>query len=156
MDSNLLTSRYNFVESAISAATQYLHVAVNLFIASCGSYDPLTTGYSGIDEDLLSLQQTLGGSVAGSAEYLRKVFEIEAVIATSHQYSRIPETLGTSKHRGWYQGPVLQSTMPTLISDSPLLFPTDNALRDQAIKGMDHMQRLEVLVAIATSENSKY
>lgn len=107
-------------ESAFKASEQFLHLAINLFIASSGTYDPLTTNYSGIklghasdDEDIVLLQQALGGPIRSSADYLRKLFEIEETQAPKYQYSpasESPPVTVQKKRRGWYTGPALQTT----------------------------------------------
>lgn len=80
----LSSSKEFFSTSALSASKQFLHLAINLFIASSGSYDPLITNYEEIEpghasefEDVIMLQQALGGPVKSSADYLRKLFEID-------------------------------------------------------------------------------
>lgn len=80
-----------FLDLQLSATDQYLHVAVNLFIASSGTYDPLTTDYSDITPthisdkyDILSLQKALGGPLTNSAEHLRRLFEIEGGVEDHH------------------------------------------------------------------------
>jgi hypothetical protein len=131
-------------ESALSASKQYLHLAINLFIASSGTYDPLTTDYSVVEpghvagyEDIFLLQQTLGGPVQSSADYLRNIFEMKI---PTYQSSPFPEPPLETKRHGWYSGPIS---------------PEDPSARDQAAKCMErNMLDLEVLVAVATSKEN--
>ncbi|KAH8668091.1 hypothetical protein BGZ60DRAFT_528428 [Tricladium varicosporioides] len=110
-------------ESLPKASEQFLHLAVNLFIASSGTYDPLTTNYSATEpgnasdqEDIVLLQQVLGGPVHSSAGYLRKLFEIKETQVPKYQYSLAlesplrPPVTTQKKRRAWYTGPVLQTT----------------------------------------------
>ena len=74
----------SFVKPALAASNSYLHLAIHLFIASNGSYDPLTVDYSKVDEaspsefqkDVTTLRQTLGAAMTSSSEYLKKIYEI--------------------------------------------------------------------------------
>jgi hypothetical protein len=124
-------------ESALSASKQYLHLAINLFIASSGTYDPLITDYSVVEpghvagnEDIFLLQQALGGPVQSSADYLRNIFEMEIPTYQSSPFKR----------HGWYSGPIS---------------PEDPSARDQAAKCMErNMLDLEALVAVATSKEN--
>lgn len=86
---NLLRPQFaSFVNSALAASKEYLHLAVHLFIASCGTCDPLlqdqSIGYGydvealgDYEADLVSLRQAVGVPVKSSSEYLKKIFEIE-------------------------------------------------------------------------------
>jgi hypothetical protein len=70
----------------MSVGVEYLRLAINLFIASSGTYDPLTTNHSADHvghvsdhEDIALLKEALGSPVTSSADYLRKLFEIGGV-----------------------------------------------------------------------------
>ena len=72
------------INLACSAAKQFLHLAIKLFIAGCGTYDPLTAYCSVLDPaqapgkgDLVRLQQVLGGPILSLTEYLKYMFEID-------------------------------------------------------------------------------
>lgn len=72
-----------------STTNEYLHLAINLFIASSGAYDPLVANYvlfqSSTIEDIVLLKEVLGGPVTSSSDCLRRLFEIEDAPAPKTQ-----------------------------------------------------------------------
>ncbi|KAF4630709.1 hypothetical protein G7Y89_g7426 [Cudoniella acicularis] len=118
------------VESTPSASKQFLHLAVNLLIASSGAYNPLSINYPLVDpghisnnEDIILLQQALGGRVENPAEYLGKLFEIEEI--------RAPKEI---KRRGWYHCPIFSETpVASSISDDRIAIESLQRFRQQCI-----------------------
>jgi hypothetical protein len=86
-----LIRRLSFTKNSKSATDQYLHLAIRLFIASSGDYDPLTRDYvtlskgkevdSSYFSDLNKAKEAVeqnswkSRGVSSSADYLRDLFE---------------------------------------------------------------------------------
>jgi hypothetical protein len=141
-----------FLDLQLSASDQFLHVAVRLFIASSGTYDPLNTDYSTIateslstyEKDLILLQKTRRVAVQDSAEYLKGIFEIEEVAPAAPPDHPWNISAGIPTDR--YYSPI----PPHSASVGPL---PSLAARDEAAENMAmNIQRLERMVAAATSE----
>jgi hypothetical protein len=144
----------SFKDSALSASHQFLHLAIHLFIATSGTYDPLKSDYSTIDEasrpshkkDLISLQEALGVPIKDSGEYLKQLFEIEEVSPAAPPSPPWNPSATALTDFDWYRGPPLSAAPfdPFLVLSA----------RDQAVQSMAaNIQRLEKLVAVATTEN---
>jgi hypothetical protein len=109
--------------AATASPEDYLHLAVNLFVARSGDYDPLTTENSislpghPAPNDIALLKQALGGKSQNSVECLRKLFEIENFQAQKPSPHKLHGTEHMDpSHRGGFQNISSSPAQPRYLS----------------------------------------